>query len=310
MMKTICDGLRFPEGPVYFPDGSILLVEIEAARLTKVSESGEKVTVAQLGGGPNGAAVGPDDHCYICNNGGFNWHSDSYGLRPAGQASDYSGGRIERVDLKSGAVTTLYTETEKGKLRGPNDIVFDREGGFWFTDAGKARDRDLDRGGVYYAKSDGSSIVEVIYPMLTPNGVGLSPTEDQLYVAETHTGRVWAFDLDGPGQVLRQPWPSPHGGRLLYTSPNFRLLDSLAIDSQGHICIATIMDGGILVISPSGSFVEHIPLPDRFVTNLCFGGDNDQTAYVTASHTGKLVQIDWPRPGHRLNFDLRNWTHC
>jgi gluconolactonase len=304
-MKTICDGLRFPEGPVYLPDGSILLVEIEAATLTTVSASGEKTLIARLGGGPNGAAIGPDGHCYICNNGGFNWHADSYGLRPAGQASDYSGGRIERINLKTGAVSTLYTETAMGNLRGPNDIVFDRTGGFWFTDAGKTRERDLDRGGVYYAAPDGSSIVEVIYPMLSANGVGLSPTEDRLYVAETHTGRVWAFDLEGPGRIVRQPWPSPHGGRLLYTSPNFRLLDSLAVDAHGNICVATIMEGGILVLSPSGDVIEHIALPDRFVTNLCFGGEDNRTAYVTLSHTGQLVSLDWPRSGHMLNFDPR-----
>ncbi|TWG94246.1 gluconolactonase [Mesorhizobium sp. J18] len=304
-MKTICDGLRFPEGPVYLPDGSILLVEIEAARLTKILPNGEKAVVVQLGGGPNGAAIGPDGHCYICNNGGFNWHEDSYGLRPAGQAADYSGGRIERINLQTGTVEALYTETAKGKLRGPNDLVFDRDGGFWFTDAGKARERDLDRGGVYYAKCDGSSIVEVIYPMLSPNGIGLSPNEDQLYVAETQTGRIWAFDLDGPGQIFRQPWPSPHGGRLLYTSPNFRLLDSLAIDSHGYICVATIMEGGILVVSPCGEFVAHVPLPDRFVTNLCFGGKDGRIAYVTASQSGKLFQLEWPRAGHRLNFNAR-----
>lgn len=305
-MKTICEGLRFPEGPIYMADGSILLVEIEAGCLTKVEPDGTKTVVAELGGGPNGAAIGPDGHCYVCNNGGFKWHRDAYGLRPAGQASDYSGGRIERVDLATGKVTTLYTETEKGKLRGPNDIVFDRSGGFWFTDAGKARDRDLDRGGVYYARSDGSSITEVAYPMLTPNGIGLSPTEDQLYVSETQTGRVWAFDLEGPGRIVRQPWPSPHGGRLLHTAPNLRLNDSLAIDSHGFICVATILEGGILMLAPSGAFVEHIPLPDRFVTNLCFGGSDDRTAYVTASHTGKLLALDWPRPGHRLNFDPRD----
>lgn len=304
-MKTICDGLRFPEGPVYLPDGSILLVEIEAARLTRVLPDGAKSVVAQLGGGPNGVAIGPDGHCYVCNNGGFNWHEDIYGLRPAGQATNYSGGRIERVDLRTGAVETLYTATAKGGLRGPNDIVFDRHGGFWFTDAGKARERDLDRGGVYYAKPDGSSIVEVIYPMLSPNGVGLSPGEDQLYVAETHTGRIWAFDLDGPGEIRRLPPPSPNGGRLLYTSPGFRLFDSLAIDSHGYICVATIMDGGILVVSPSGEFMTHVALPDRFVTNLCFGGDDDRIAYVTASQSGKLFQLEWPRRGHRLNFDHR-----
>src|SRR5208337_4829551 len=96
----------------------------------------------------------------------------------------------------------------------PNDIVFDQHGGFWFTDLGKVRARDQDRGAVYYARADGSLLVEVIQPMVHPNGIGLSPDGDTLYVAESLTGRLWAFEITGPGEIRRQPWPSPNGGRL------------------------------------------------------------------------------------------------
>ena len=153
-----------------------------------------------------------------------------------------------------------------------NDIVFDRQGGFWFTDNGKGRDRDLDRGGVYYAKSDGSFIAEVIYPMLAPNGLGLSPDEDILYVAETHTGRMWSFEITAPGQVRKLPFPSPNGGTLLNGLPGFQLLDSLAIDSEGNVCVATLYNGGISVIAPSGALLRHVPTHDPFTTNICFGG--------------------------------------
>ena len=148
-LRIVTEGLRFPEGPIAMPDGSVLVVEIEAGRLTRVQADGVRRTVATLGGGPNGAAIGPDGHCYVCNNGGFDWVEDAHGLRPTGQAGNYSGGRIERVDLASGQVQVLYTHGPNGPLRGPNDIVFDRSGGFWFTDFGKTRPRDLDRGGVY-----------------------------------------------------------------------------------------------------------------------------------------------------------------
>src|SRR3546814_10846880 len=77
----------------------------------------------------------------------------------------------------------------------------------------------MDRGGIFYARPDGSSIREVAFPMLQPNGIGLSPQEDVLYVAETVTGRLWAFDLDDPGEIRRQSWPSPNGGRLVASLP-------------------------------------------------------------------------------------------
>ena len=301
-MRTIATGLRFPEGPIAMPDGTIVLVEIERGTLSRVTPDGRTEVIAKLGGGPNGAAIGPDGAVYVCNNGGLRWHEDQHGLRPVGQPDDYGGGRIERVDLATGAVRVLYTSSEKGPLKGPNDIVFDRAGGMWFTDLGKTRERDMDRGGVYYARADGSQIREVIYPMLTPNGIGLSPDESRLYVAETHTGRLWAFDLDAPGVVRRRKFPSPNGGELLAGLPGYQLFDSLAVDAEGNICAATLFNGGITAISPDGASIEHVPMPDLYTTNLCFGGPQLRTAFVTLSLSGRLVALDWPRAGLALNF--------
>src|SRR3546814_9857693 len=213
-IRYITAGLRFPEGPIAMLDGSVIVVEIAAGRLSRVDQAGKISVIAELGGGPNGAALGPDGWCYVCNNGGFRWLEDKDGLRPAGQADDYSGGRIEKVNLETGEIVRLYEKGENGPLKAPNDLVFDRTGGFWFTDTGAGRHRDMDRGGIFYARPDGSSIREVAFPMLQPNGIGLSPQEDVLYVAETVTGRLWAFDLDGTGELRRKRWTSPNGGRV------------------------------------------------------------------------------------------------
>jgi gluconolactonase len=301
-LREIAAGLRFPEGPVAMPDGSVVLVEIEAQRLTRVMPDETKRVIAVTGGGPNGAAIGPDGACYLCNNGGFRWHEQNGVLRPILQADNYSGGRIERVDLASGAVTVLYTEVGGNKLRGPNDIVFDDAGGFWFTDLGKTRARDWDRGGVYYAKADGSFIKEVIFPLVTPNGIGLSPQGDRLYVAETVTGRLWAFDISAPGEIKRQPFPSPNGGMLVAGLPGYQLFDSLAVDAAGNICVATLFNGGITIISPDGARIEHVPMPDFYTTNICFGGPDLRTAYITLSGSGRLVAVPWPRPGLPLHY--------
>jgi len=301
-LKEVATGLRFPEGPIAMPDGSVLLVEIRAGTLTRVMPDGARTVVAETGGGPNGAAIGPDGACYICNNGGFRWHEEGGSVRPVAQADDYSGGRIERVDLETGAVSVLYSETAKGKLRGPNDIVFDAHGGFWFTDLGKGRARDMDRGGVYYAKADGSLIREVAYPLMTPNGIGLSPDGKRLYVAETATGRLWAYDIAAPGEIRPRPFPSPNGATLVAGLPGYQLFDSLAVDSAGNICVATLFNGGITVIAPDGKSIEHVPMPDIYTTNICFGGPELRTAFVTLSSSGRLVAMDWPRPGLALNY--------
>jgi len=301
-LREIASGLRFPEGPIAMRDGSVLLVEIARGTLLRVQPDGIRQVVARLGGGPNGAAIGPEGKCYICNNGGFKWTDDETGLRPILQADDYSGGRIERVDLTTGAVETLYTESDQAPLRGPNDIVFDRYGGFYFTDLGKARHRDLDRGAVCYARADGSLIREIAFPMITPNGIGLSPDGTTLYVAETEPARLWAFDLAGPGEVKRHPWPSPHGGRLVTGSVNFQRFDSLAVDRVGNICVATLINGGITIVPPDGRSARHVPMPERWVTNICFGGPDLRTAYITLSSTGRLVACDWEEAGNPLAY--------
>ena len=242
-MRTIATGLQFPEGPIAMPDGSVLLVEIRRGTLSRVSPDGRITVVAECGGGPNGAAIGPDGACYVCNNGGF-----------------------------------------------------------WFTDHGKMRERDRDRTGLFYARADGSLIREVVFPLDAPNGVGLSPDGAKVYVAETFTGRVWSWDVVGPGELTTAMGFGPGGGQLLCGLPGFQLFDSLAVEGAGNICVATLVNGGITVIAPHGEVLEHVPTGDPLTTNICFGGPDLRTAYVTCSGTGKLMVLEWPRPGLRLAY--------
>lgn len=300
-LRTLAEGLEFPEGPVALADGSVVLVEIAAGTLTRIASDGSKTVAARTGGGPNGAAIGLDGKCYVANNGGFEWHRENGRIRPLTQARDYSGGRLERVNLATGTVEVLYRSCGDIQLKGPNDLVIDKSGGVYFTDLGKRRARDMDIGAVYYAKPDGSSIVEVAYPMVTPNGIGLSPDEQTLYVAETEAARLWAFPLEAPGVVKKEPWPSPHGGKIVAGMGGYQRFDSLAVQEDGRIAVATLINGGITVISPDGKHVEHHPMPDPMATNICFGGPDMKTAFITLSWTGRLVAVDWPTAGLKLN---------
>jgi gluconolactonase len=302
-IRVIATDLCFPEGPVAMADGSIVLVEIERQTVTRVYPDGRTEIIAHTGGGPNGMAVGPDGAFYIANNGGFAWRLEHGLFRPAGPASDYTSGSIQRVDPATGKVETLYDNCNGHRLRGPNDIVFDTNGGFYFSDLGKSRARDRDHGGLYYALADGSKIVEVAHPILTPNGVGLSPDGTTVYVAETETGRLWAFDLTAPGVARKQPFPSPHGGRLIAGLGGYQRLDSLALDALGNICVATLITGAITSIALDGSIVRQMKMPDPVTTNICFGGPDLRIAFVTLSGTGKLVALDWPEAGLRLNHN-------
>lgn len=301
---TVTDGLRFPEGPVWMPDGSIVLVEIEPGRVTRVYPDGRKETVAEPGGGPNGLAIGPDGMLYCCNNGGFNWNENGGYLAPHGIASGYSGGRIERIDPATGAVEVLYKSGDFGcVLRGPNDIVFDAHGGFWFTDHGKvdyaARAHDIV--GIFYAKADGSHLEEVVFPSNNPNGVGLSPDGSALYAAETYTCRLMKFTVTAPGKVAGDAGPGGPGIPL-YRPAGYKFFDSLAVEAGGNVCVATIGESGISVISPGGELVEFVATDDIFTTNICFGGEDMMDAWITLSGTGRLVKTRWARPGLKLEY--------
>lgn len=306
--RPIATGLRFPEGPTVLPDGRVAVVEIAAGTIAAYERNGIRSELAAPGGGPNGLALGPEGDLYVCNNGGLGWIEGQGLLLPRGQARDYERGRIEVVDLQTGAVRRLYDSCDGRALCGPNDLVFAPDdspsaGGFWFTDLGKNRERDRDFGAVYWAASDGTSLIEAAHPIAGgANGVGLSPDGTCLYVAETETGRLWTWPVEGPGQLAREPWPSQHGGRLLYAPGGGRRFDSLALTAAGNIVIATLVTGELATVSSEGVLLDILELPDCMPTNICFGGPDLETAYITLSSTGVLVEMTWPEPGLRLAY--------
>ena len=212
----------------------------------------------------------------------------------------YIGGRIQRVSATTGEVTDLYTECNGNPLIAPNDLVFDAHGGFYFTDHGNTDGRMMHLTGIYYAKADGSEIHEIVFPAHEPNGIGLSPDGTKLYWAETWTGRVMQRNILAPG-VVDEPGLVDTSA-CLYGFPGMQLLDSLGVDGDGNVCVATLVNGGISVISPQGELINFIPTGDILTTNICFGGPDLRTAYITVSGTGKLLSMPWPCPGAKLHY--------
>jgi gluconolactonase len=310
--RVVAEGLRFPEGPIAMADGSVVVVEVRGGGLTRVDPDGTVTELVQLSpgghGGANGAAVGPDGAIYVCNNGGFAWTERDGIFLPFNPGTGdntppgYTGGWIDRVDLATGEHRVLYPDCDGTPFLGPNDIVFDSAGGFWFTDLGKTLPDRWPKGAVYYAHPDGSSVQRVITGLNGPNGVGLSPDGATVYVAETSTGRLWAWDLVGPGQVHTvNPGPAAtgNGGRCLANTLSH--FDSLAVEENGNIVVAAISNG-LCVVSPDGASIEFVAMPDFITTNVCFGGPDRRTAFVTLSGVGQLLAVDWPRPGLALEY--------
>jgi gluconolactonase len=303
---VIADGLFFPEGPVSLPGGDVLVCELPTGNLVRIAGDGSKSIAAHTGGGPNGLAMGYDGRIFVANNGGNLWRWEGQRPIPTGLAPPtYEGGSIQAVDLDSGEVEVIATSVDGHSLAGPNDLVFDAEGNLYFTDIGKRLGRERLLGGLCYLPRGAKEAVGIAWPLEMPNGVALSEDGMRIYVAETSTARVWYWDIERPG-VLR-PGHTPHRaayGNLLCSVPGHCQLDSLAVDSEGHVCVATLLRGVITVIAPDGGIeaTVHLPSFDTHVTNLCFGGSEMTTAYVTSAMLGKLYALAWPWPGFPLNF--------
>lgn len=339
---------------MYLPDGSLICADVKAGTLLHFppdSANPGKFLAPKsiaLGGSPNGCAVGPDSAIYVCNSGGFSWSTLGpprlpYTLNiPTIQAANYNGGLIQRVDLASGtfetwcATSSVVAQTDPNVracaipcltdprgLRGPDDLVFDSDGGFWFTDWGKSNGITRDMSGVYYVPKGSQQPILKIPGRMSPNGIALSPDQTRLYVAESIPRWIVYWELSGPGEIkcnLRDP-KNPASLRTLDGSylltaeiPGCGQLDSMCLDEEGNLYVATYLpngldptiNGGITVVSPTGKVLEFMEFdvgaPEPLPSNICFGGLDRRTAFMTLAGTGRIVSCQMKIPGLKHAF--------
>jgi gluconolactonase len=301
--RVVAADLAFPEGPVPLADGSVLVSEMAAGRITRVRPDGTSVLVADVGGGPNGIAVLPDGDLVICQGGGSGWSVRPWPYPGPGAVDLYlpTGPPAMPVPVQllrvtaAGVTSTLHTHDDRGEpLKKPSDVVVDRHGGVYVTDFGGLQGRTRALAGVLHAPP-GGALREIVFPAELANGIALAPDESELYVTETRTRRVWGFELVAPGRVgaWRSVATIPAGGPI-----GFGSADGCCVDAEGNIVVATIGRGGVTIVSPVGDIVAEAPLDDPMPTNAAFGGPDGTTIFVTCGSSGRLMALDgWPVPG-------------
>jgi len=302
-IENLVEDLGFPEGPVAHPNGTIYVCDVHGGLVRQIRD-GRHSVLADLGGAPNGLAIGPDGWLYVANNGGaMAWERKDGLLLSRGFETEGFDARIERIHLRTGAVERVLDRVDGRALQAIDDLVFSEDGSFWFTDLGRDGEHSRSYGGIYWSSADGKNCRQAAYPLVNgANGIGMSPDGKTLYATEYGAGRLWAWTISAPG-VLQKTGPHDHAGRLLWQAPNAQLVDSLAIAASGNIIIATQPAGVFSVITPSGTHLASIQTPDRFPTNLCFDPLDPTVVYATLSSMGSLAKLRWNEPGLRLAFN-------
>lgn len=217
-------------------------------------------------------------------------------------------GRLFGVDRKKGVFSydpktqklsdyVLYFQNQN--FLGPNDLIFDRQGGLYFTDPWGTSMINL-RGAVYYVSPEGK-ISRLIDNMAFPNGIALSPDEKTLYVNESMRNAVWAVGLEEPGVITQRR------ARVMTYLPGGGLgPDGMAVDEKGNLYVAYVDAGEVVVLPPKGKIIGSIKLPEEegaLTTNVAFGGLDHKTLYIIESGKNVIHKVVMKVRGLKLFGD-------
>lgn len=269
----LAGSLQFAEGPLWLPDKGVLIFsEVRGSRIRKW-ENGKLGVFRERSNHANGNALDPRGRVVTCEHG------------------SRSVTRTER----NGKVSTLASAYEGKRLNSPNDLVVRSDGALWFTDPpyGLGRKRgELGRNHLFFLGPESEKLVIAAKGFDRPNGVCLSPDEKRLYVADSgRVPRIRVFEVAKDGSLSR--------GRVFRRIAKGRP-DGIRCDGAGRVWAA--VGDGVRVFSPEGRLVARIPLPER-ATNLCFGGRNGRTLFITTPTS--LYSVEIGGPAERITRESR-----
>ncbi len=245
-VEKLAGGFRFTEGPAVDAEGNVFFSDIPNKRIHKWSLDGKLSTFLEDSGGANGLFFVKDGSLLAC-------------LKNKGQLVSIS---------PKGAVTVLAGTYQGKKFNSPNDLWEHPGGMVYFTDPRYGRRDNMPQDGdyVYCFFRDGRGVKRVIDDMVRPNGVLGSRDGKTLYVADPGVDKTYAYSIEPDGRLSDKRLFAAEGS------------DGMAIDSEGNVYLTR---KAVLVYDSGGNKIETIEVPER-PSNVCFGGADNQTLFITA----------------------------
>lgn len=252
----------FLEGPCFDAGGTLYVTDIPHGRVFAISPAGDWRLIAQYDGEPNGLALHEDGRIFI---------------------ADYKQG-ILALDPCRGEVTPVLARRNGERFKGPNDLVFARNGDLYFTDQGQTGLQDPT--GRVYRLTVAGRLDCLLDNGPSPNGLVLSADEDVLFVAMTRDNAIWRVPLLASGGTAKVGrFASFHGT----SGP-----DGLALDHAGNLLVAHASLGSAFALGPQGEPIARIATTGRTITNLAFGiGNQRDQLFLTESGSGRILKTQW-----------------
>jgi gluconolactonase len=251
-LEKLAGDFAFTEGPAADSKGNVYFTDQPNDRILKWSTDGKLSTFLQPCGRSNGLCFDKDDYLWAC----ADERNELWRIAPDGKH------------------TVVIKDFEGKLLNGPNDVWIRPDGGLYFTDPLYKRPYwkrgPMEQKGqfVYYLTPNGKTLRPVAQDLTQPNGVIGTPDGKTLYVADIGAKKTYAYDIQGDGSLTAK--------RLFHELGS----DGMTIDSEGNIYLT---GRGVTVIDRTGKLVENIPVPEGWTANVCFGGRDKKTLFITAS---------------------------
>jgi gluconolactonase len=251
-VEKLADGFLFTEGPVADSKGNVYFTDQPNDRIMIWDLSGKLSTFMKPSGRSNGMAFDKKGNLWTC----ADEKNELWCITP---------------DKK---VTVIPSKYLGKNLNGPNDLWIDGQGGVYFTDPYYKRSwwdhntMPQDLQAVYYLKPDHKTIIRVIDDLIQPNGIVGTPDGKSIFIADIAANKTWSYTINKDGTL---------GNKKLFCELGS---DGMTIDVQGNIYLT---GKGVSIYDRNGVFVGNIPIPESWTANVCFGGNDMKSLFITAS---------------------------